>query len=223
MFREVSERLKSKGYTQEYIDKNLCLFKTKVGKHYPKEKGKGIVFFGRATNGWDEYDESENNKIETILWKQTRRPFLNLIYWVSWTYYDNDYCNSVVWSNIFKIAPDGGNPSADLQIEQHDYVVEIIRKEIEILSPAVVVLITGNSVGAQWSAPFWEAFPNLKLIDSRQWGRDKECMASLYSDGALNVILTDRPEERPIEDHANAITDLIESYKLDKGLSPNKV
>lgn len=218
MFREVSKRFMSKGYSQEYINENLCLFKTKVGKYYPTEKGKGIAFYGRATNGWDEYDESAKNKIETILWKQTRRPFLNLIYRVSWTYYDNDYCNNVVWSNIYKIAPDGGNPPADLKLEQHDYIVEIIRKEIEILSPALVVLITGNSVGKQWSTPFWEAFPNLKLVDSRRWGRNKEYMASLYSDGPLNVILTDRPEARPIEEHANAITDLIESHKLDKGL-----
>ncbi len=222
MFREVSERFKSKGYTQEYIDKNLCLFKTKVGKNYPKEKGKGIVFYGRATNGWDEYDESEKNKIENILWDQTGRPFFNLIYWVGWTYYDNEYRNSVVWSNIYKIAPNGGNPSADLQNEQHDFIVEIIREEIKLLSPAVVVLITGNTFNSKWSTPFGEAFPKLKFIDSRQWGRDKECKASLFSDGSLNVILTDRPEARPIEEHTNAITDLIESYNLDKGLSPTE-
>jgi len=219
MLRDVSERLRTKGYTQRDID-DLCIFKTKVGGHFPTEKGRGIVFYGRATNGWDEYDESERNKIENILWEQTRRPFFNLVYWVSWTYYDNEYRNSVVWSNIYKIAPNGGNPSSELQSEQHDYIVDIIRKEIEMLSPAVIVLITGNTVGAQWSSPFWEAFPDMKLIDSRQWGRNKECRSSLFSDGSLNVILTDRPEERPIEEHANAITDLIESHNLKHRLSP---
>ena len=211
MEKEVSERLRSDGYDEEYIS-NLCPFVSKAGKDYPSEPNRGLVFYGRATNGWDEEDHSETNQVEHILWYQTRRPFINLLYYVGWEYYGNDYYNNLVWSNISKIAPDGGNPPDVLWDAQYGHIVKIIKREMQILSPSVVVLVTGNTAGEHWHTPFFEAIPNLQIVKSIVWGQSKEgldCTASFYTDGELCVILTDRPEMRPIQEHADAITELI--------------
>ena len=214
MFKDVSDYLHAKNYSDEYI-MNLRSFRSQVGVDYPTEERKGLVFYGRATNGWNEDD---HETLKDILTRQRFRPFFNLIYWVGWTYYGDSYYDNIVWSNICKIAPDGGNPSDTLWCVQYHHMVEIIKKEMEILSPAVVILVTGNAASERWDAPFFEAFPDLHEISSIQWGCAKECKATLYTDGGLNVIVTDRPERRPIEEHANAITTLIESKQLNEQL-----
>jgi len=214
MYKDVSDYLLARNYTEKDIE-NLSPFKSQIGGEYPSEAHKGMVFYGRATNGWD---EDNHETLKEILTGQRYRPFINLIYWVGWTYYGDSYYDKIVWSNICKIAPDGGNPSGTLWDAQYPHMVKIIKKEIEILSPAVVVLVTGNAASEHWDAPFFEAFPNLHEIESITWGLEKECKATLYSDGNLNVIVTDRPESRPIEEHANAITSLIEGKQLDKQL-----
>ena len=192
-----------------FSNEDLRIFTTQVGKRYPIELGKGILVYGRATNGWD---DTCHDSIEDILWNQTRRPFFNLIYYFAWEFYGNDYCNCVAWGNICKIAPDGGNPSEALWDAQYIGMKEIIRKEVELLSPEIIVLVTGNSAGDRWDAPFFEVFPDLKEMRHIVWAisKGKECTATLFSNGKLKVLLTDRPETRPIQVHVNALLQLLE-------------
>lgn len=189
------------------LDK-LRVFTTLVGREYPIEHNKGIIFYGRATNGWD---DEEFNELEPVLEKEYWRPFFNLLYYFAWDIYGDSWRSKVAWSNICKIAPDGGNPSDALWYAQYDSIIEIIRKEVELLSPEIVVLVTGNTAGARWEEPFFEAFPNLKEIKSIKWAESRgyDCTATLFTDGKMKVLLTDRPEFRPIEAHSNALTTLL--------------
>lgn len=214
MEKGVAEKLRQ---SKQYLDSDindLRMFDTQVGQDYPKEKRKGLLFYGRATNGWSFYGD-EHEPINVILTKNRKRPFFKLLYWVGWTYYDENYCNTIAWSNIYKIAPDGGNPSEFLCAAQEGYAKTIIKREIEILSPGVIVLVTGNTVGKKWSKPFFDAFPNLQEIDKRIWSGAEDNITTLYSDGNLNVILTNRPEFRPIGAQCDSITTLIEDHNLD--------
>lgn len=213
----VSERLRqSKLLSDAEID-DLRLFDTQVGRDFPEEKGKGLLFYGRATNGWSFYGD-EHEPINVVLTKYRKRPFFKLLYWVGWNYYDDNYCNTIAWSNIYKMAPNRGNPSDFLRATQEDYVKTIIEREIELLSPGVIVLVTGNTVGRSWSKPFFDAFHNLREIDKRIWGKEEENTTTLYSDGTINVILTNRPEYRPIGAQCDSITTLIEDHHLDRFL-----
>lgn len=191
-----------------FQNKDLRVFTTQVGENYPDEPGKGILIYGRATNGWD---DSYHEKIEDILWYQTKRPFINLIYHFGKEFYGDDYCCSVAWGNICKIAPDGGNPSNALWDAQYSSMRRIIRKEIELLSPEIIVLVTGNTASERWDAPFFEEFPELKEVNSTVWAVSncKKCTATLYTDGKIKVLLTDRPEGRSVNAHTKALLQLL--------------
>lgn len=195
----------------DFCHQDLRTFTTQVGELYPEEPNKGILFYGRATNGWD---DSYHDKLEDILWYQTRRPFFNLIYHFGREFYGDDYCNSVAWGNICKIAPDGGNPSESLWNAQYFSMRKIIRKEVEILSPEIIVLVTGNTAGDRWDSPFFEEFPDLKEVNHIVWAFSKgvECTATLFANDCFKVIVTDRPERRPIEAHTQALIQLY-NYK----------
>ena len=193
----------------DFYNQDLRTFTTQVGELYPEEQNKGILFYGRATNGWD---DSCHEKIEDILWGQTRRPFFNLIYHLGREYYGDDYCYSVAWGNISKITLNGGNPSDKLWYAQYSGMRRIIRKEIEILSPEIIVLVTGDTAGGHWEAPFFEEFPDLKEVEHIVWAisRGKECTATLFVNDSFKVVVTDRPESRPIRPHARALLQLLQ-------------
>ena len=190
-----------------FCNQDLRSFTTQVGELYPEETGKGILIYGRATNGWGE----DHKKIEDILWDQTNRTFFNLIYQFSKEFFGDDYCYSVAWGNITKLAPDGGNPSDELWEAQYSGMRKIIRKEVELLSPGVIVLVTGNTAGEHWDAPFFDEYTDLKEITHIVWAysRGVECTATLFKNDRFKVIVTDRPEYRSIRAHAQALIQLI--------------
>lgn len=209
LYRELRKAVKNAG---EDMD-NLSVFTTLVGKDYPIEPGKGILYYGRATNGWN---DDNHDDLDKILYEQTKRPFFNLLYYFAWEFYKDSWNNKVAWSNICKIAPEEyGNPSGSLWSAQKEILPAIIQREVELLSPQIIVLVTGNTAvtyNDPWHSPFFKAFPDLKEIKSIKWAesRGKECTATLFTNGKLRVLLTDRPESRPIEPHAKALKDLIE-------------
>ena len=137
--------------------------------------------------------------------------FFNLIYHFGREFYGDDYCNSVAWGNICKIAPNGGNPSEELWNAQYFSMREIIRKEVELLSPEIIVLVTGNTAGDRWDSSFFEEFPDLKEVKHVVWAvsRGHECTATLFMNYRFKVLLTDRPEFRPIGAHAQALLELL--------------
>lgn len=201
---------------------SLTTFTALAGSRYPEQSNRGIVFYGRANNGWD---DTETHDVEKILFDQTFRPFFNLIYYFGWEFYGNDWNKHVAWSNICKLVPwESGNPSDALWDAQYNHMVTIIKKEMELLSPALVVLVTGNTASARWDSPFFDAYPHLldKMIDEKVWYvyGDKKCTASLYSDGLINVLLTDRPERRPIQAHSDALFQLVSDFGLLPTLMP---
>lgn len=189
----------------------LSIFTALTGPDYPVEPGRGILYYGRATNGWD---DDNHDELDKILYDQKRRPFFNLLYYFAWEFYGEYWNKKVAWSNICKIAPNGGNPSNLLWDVQKDILPEIIKEEVELLSPEIIVLVTGNTAVdyyEPWHSPFFKAFPDLKEIKSRKWAKSKgkDCTATLYNNGDFKVLLTDRPECRPIQQHSNALMELL--------------
>lgn len=112
-------------------DERLVPFIHQAGKEFPLESNTGIMFYGRATNGWDgtwdidnlfdEYwmpddsiawvndasgDENEKN------YNSNRSQFWQVIKGVTTHFWGNEWEKYCVWSNVCKAAPyKGKNPS----------------------------------------------------------------------------------------------------------------
>lgn len=216
LYKELEDRLPEieRRYNEKLPVENqddLSVFRTMCGNDFPIESNTGIVLYGRANNGWD----SENTLTTEFILNQLHRPFFNLMRYISEHFYPEEWHRHIVWSNICKVVPRcEGNPNDELWYAQYDYMVNILKKELEILSPKVVVLVTGNYHYANWDKPLFDVESDLKKhkVIEEMWadsGRFKG-MASLYKKNGRLYIITDRPEQRKIHPHADCIINLIE-------------
>ena len=192
-----------------YTEDELTTFMAQCGDCYPSGKNEGIIFYGRSNNGWDSDNPLTMNDVVCEL----RRPFFNLMRKVSEHFYPKDWNKYVTWSNICKVVPASeGNPTESLWDVQYDFMTEILRKEMDVLSPKVVIMVTGNASGDHWDAPLFEEndLSKHKLVDVN-WADNGR--VTLYKKDERLYLITDRPEFKPIDDHADSIIRLIEKYK----------
>ncbi len=201
---------------------DLTTFKAQCGEKYPVETNTGIVFYGRSNNGWNPDSPLTMKDLPNFMIGREPWPFFDLIRIISEYFYPEDWNNSVIWSNVCKVVPcSANNPPTSLWHKQYQYMVEILRMELEILSPKVVVFITGNTAGEHWDAPLFHEndLQNYKVCDNIWLKAEdnkknyRDCTATLYKKEGRLYIITDRPEYRPIEPHADSIIGLIEKYK----------
>ncbi len=155
----------------------------------------GVLFVGRAVNGWitDDRDTAtlfrpgDQSQIfardDQMRWVErenicARSAFWRVVGGLSrhLTGDSTDWYERIAYSNLYKLAPSSGeNPSNSLCGRQYEVCAEILRREIEVLAPSAVVLLCG--IG--WYYDFLcdlngEADP--ECIDQRTW-----------SGGAINV------------------------------------
>lgn len=152
-------------------DESIVPFVFQAGKDYPKAKNCGIMFYGRATNGWfgswniDEiFDESNPdrswNRDDALIWvdraagdeesyNSNRSQFWQLVSGITRRYYGIDnWSDYALWSNVCKAAPkQQGNPSDSLYYSTLKTNCHIMKAEIDYFSPKYVVLFTG---GGNW-------------------------------------------------------------------------
>lgn len=58
----------------------------------------------------------------------------------------NTWTETIVWSNIYKVSPtNGGNPNFTLKKLQIDLCIEILRIEIDICKPKIILFVTGEN------------------------------------------------------------------------------
>ena len=138
---------------QKYYDADdVTTFIAQCGRDYPLKKNNGIVFYGRSNNGWN--PEKPLTMDDVVNYSGS--PFFNLMHKISEHFYPEKWNTHVVWSNICKVVPAStGNPTEALWDAQYFHMVDILNKEMEILSPKVVIFVTGN-VSEHWDAPLFE-------------------------------------------------------------------
>ncbi len=119
-------------YTEllNHASKQDCTFCVQWGKKFPVENNEGILFVGRATNGWaSEFDvdkmfDDDNpdrifNHPEQMVWMEQNRfapqgeynnnrsAFLRVIRKTACHFFSSDeWYEYVAWSNLCKLAPD---------------------------------------------------------------------------------------------------------------------
>ncbi|OAV69964.1 hypothetical protein Barb6XT_00166 [Bacteroidales bacterium Barb6XT] len=219
-----SELLEATGY---YLEKNiytLCAFCAQWGKEFPEEKNSGILFVGRATNGWPEeehdvdaiFGESSkifacNDLMEEWANNNPKSAFCRVIRkTMQMLYSDEEWQAHVAWSNLCKIAPQSGSPKRNtFYSNQLNAYRKILETEIEILSPKFVVMLTGDD-WAEDFLPYLNGGEHPESIDTAYWGGYE---AKVYEIKNVTYIVSRHPQGKPEESHVETIAELINKYQ----------
>jgi len=208
--------------------KDICIFSLQWGNNFPAEKNSGFLFVGKAVNGWvsDETDVHElfnmenpdrifarDNQMEWVNnlegntkgYNTRKSAFWRLIKEVTKSYYPEKWQSNIAWTNLYKVAPgDGGNPNTKLQKTQQKYCFELLEKEIEILSPKYVVMLTSG-----WEWPFLmhlNGKEKLNTLSEKKWGDYKTSMIEI---NGVKFIISHHPQGKNEWKHKQAIVELI--------------
>ena len=149
------------------IKKNIYTFCMQWGNQFPQEKESGILFVGKATNGWI----TDSKKIEELFGETKDRIFArdDQMKWISnlannekgyntrksafWRVIKSvsefkngkdDWFSKIAWSNLYKVGPEKGNPSESLKKEQENICKIILETEIKILNPKYVIFLSSG-------------------------------------------------------------------------------
>ncbi len=148
------------------FDYSKVFFCMQWGRNYPKELNTGLMFVGRATNGWisdndsiedlfgdgkeaifdrrDQMQWVENLEGNTEGYNTRNSAFWRVIKGVSQKFYPKNWSSYVAWSNVCKVAPWEGNPSDPLYYVQIGTAQEIFEAEVSTLSPRIIIMLTGQ-------------------------------------------------------------------------------
>ncbi len=215
---------------------NTCFFAMQWGDKFPLNPNEGVLFVGRATNGWisaennldvlfgaDDQaifnredqrqwieekwgnpDEEDNNynTLRSSFWKVIRMTSIQL-----YPELGEEWYRKVAWSNLYKAAPlEGGNPSNAMCRAQLESSQKILAKEIEILSPKTVVMLTGYN----WAKDFLSSLNNGVEPSSCKMTKEWDNYASsLYVINGVNYIVTEHPQGKKHQAHIDALLELI--------------
>ncbi len=226
MFEEVEE-----AKSEEYI--KFCV---QWGKDFPTEKNTGIMFYGRANNGWMCFDTTaedvfdlnnaerafarddqmtwvEESAGDTKGYNSNLSALWRVIRGVAREFYPEDELQHIVWSNLCKVAPDGDNPSGALYDSQLPAAVEIMKTEIDFFSPRHVVLLTGES----WAMPFLKQIfgeEEPKAVGSAEFGGAHDYEINVYEKDNVYYYVSEHPQGKNESTHIEALVDLIKERNV---------
>lgn len=151
------------------------------------------------------YDAVENNEVVQKKYYYAKSPFLRMMRQLvgALSNSEDNWQQRIVWSNLFKIAPrKGGNPSWLMLRDNLDLYIELMRYEIAKYRPDIVVFVTDMD--------FFDPYPNNEKYPSfRRLMKEEPCdndakfvklQGSMFCDSSTKIIVTARPERRPIKD-----------------------
>lgn len=199
------------------------------GKNFPNDANDGLMFVGRATNGWHEHDYKASsffgnsygqlfNLPDQMQWVEDAKgssnyntkssAFWRVIKAVSSHFYPNNWSSYVAWSDVCKVAPlEGGNPSDSLYYAQIEDCEKIFKAEIKALSPWAVIFFTGYS----WAKDILISLNGGREpqpVDSKQWGGGYN--AIVYKINGITYIVTEHPQGKSETEHADTLIKIIE-------------
>lgn len=144
-----------------------CAFCMQWGKNFSNVINTGILFVGKSVNGWitDEKDidilfgngsKRIFDRDDQMQWvdnlegniegyNTSKSAFWRVVKTISQEFYPNNWFSHIAWSNLYKLSPfESGNPSNTLREKQLQLCREVLKNEIEILSPKYIVLLTSG-------------------------------------------------------------------------------
>lgn len=187
----------------------------------------GMVFVGRATYGWAVDDRDTERlfregcdsqifaRADQMRWVQdtnycSRSAFWRVIHNVTDAVIGrkDDWYQYIAWDNLYKLSPDGSNPSASLCRAQESICFEIFRREMSVLRPKVAFLLTGKG----WYYDFLCSLNDDTApdpLDAICWDRYE---AVAYRIGDTVYIGSEHPQGKPQKEHIAALAELAKRY-----------
>lgn len=212
---------------------NYCKFFVHIGDNFENENDR-ILFVGRALNGGNPdsddidvlfgkndgsivYCKDEDNSLKLAgkdategNYRYTSSAFWRVIKGVSTTYFHDNWCEHIAWSNLYKVSPSGANPSLILRKKTFKTNLGILMSEIKNLSPKITIMLTGTD----WAELFIEKMNGKMVGKSVKWGEYKgsPIYSILYkTDDFGYIIVSKHPQALPEQPHIDAINSLISS------------
>ena len=195
-------------------ERNYCCMAPYVGSKFPTTANDGIIFYGRANNGWktgvdDDYDTIYDNGPVGLRDYITSSPFLRTAGKAFNNLYGEDWFEYVTYSNLYKVAPPEGNPGQSVCDSQWKYITDIFSKEIEVLSPRYVVLFTDENWGMDFLLHLNKEV-NPQVLSTKEWAGYH---IDVYKIGDVYYLITEHPQGKPEWEHADAILRVIQDVK----------
>jgi len=214
----------------ENYDEDLVPFCVQWGSRYNWD-GSGMMFCGRATNGWyttsrdidvlmpDDFDKLTQgerifNRADQMTWlndtenyNPNKSAFWRVVKAISSTFYGEDWKSHIVYNNLCKMAQGEKNPSDPLFYDELDPCSEIFNTELEILNPKHVILLTGLN----WAEDFLSSYnghAKPQPITQELWGNDTYEVA-LYQIRNRFFYVTEHPQCKEESSHVAALVKLI--------------
>lgn len=212
-------------------ENNIYTFCMQWGNKFPKESKSGILFVGKATNGWVNnsteieelfgttekriFDRGDQmkwvNKLENNVksYNTRKSAFWRVIKNVSEIKNgDDEWFNKVAWSNLYKVGPEKGNPSERLKKLQIEECKKILETEIKILSPKYVIFLSSG-----WEHSFLNYLINKAEKDNFKkikWCNKYETKG--FTINGINFITSVHPQGKNEKEHTKVIIEIIENF-----------
>jgi len=165
------------------------------------------VYWSKSTLKENTKDESMKAFYPNIGYTSCTSFFWNVVYKLI-----NKYCNEVdinswawakklVWSNLYKIAPERANPDEEEKLAQLETSIKLVEREIEELKPKYVIVLTNDS----WWKPFRESLKTKTL--EKPTSLDKIESYEQYKE--TWIVVTTRPMAGNSDKHVEQILQLI--------------
>lgn len=125
-------------------EEELTKFYCQLGEEYSSEDG--LMFIGKATNGWDEKEEEDFSIEKRMNWIPTYQGgFWPLIRKVCRKLYGEHWPKKFIYNNLYKYVPvDEGNPNAKVMKSTFNICNKILKLELEITAPKVAIFFTSG-------------------------------------------------------------------------------
>lgn len=120
-----------------------------------------------------------------------------------------NWSSRIVWSNLYKFAPQGGNPSGKLKENQEEYCWKILDEEIDILKPKCVIFLTSG-----WENKYLlHRYETLPQKFNTSFGRGKKYVISYFTDRNTLFVLSKHPMGKPVTAHAEKLHEIITEFQ----------
>jgi hypothetical protein len=211
-------------------EKDIYTFCMQWGNQFPQEEKSGILFVGKATNGWI----TNSKNIELLFGETEKRVFArgDQMKWVGklennvkgyntrksafWRIIKkvaehkngkNEWFNKIAWSNLYKLSFEKGNPNEKLKKNQIEICKKILEEEIKILNPKYVIFLT-----SEWEKEYITYLTKDKKQEnykSLKWGKNYKTFG--FTVDNLNYIISVHPQGKNENDHFKKIKEIIEN------------
>ena len=195
---------------------------------------KGILFCGRANNGWVSFSDDVNvlfdennpersfNRENQMSWlndeyadngeekgyRLSRSAFIRSLRKIGYEIFGESWTCKSAWTNLYKIAPNGKNPSNSMCSDQLKSCIDIFKEELAFLKPRAVVML----VGYNWALDFLKALNGGEepaAVEREYWDKYESKVFKLAN---TLFIVSEHPQGKKETPHIEAITKLIKKY-----------